>query len=75
MKNSPWQRGSGENVNGLLRQFLPKGENLKLYDQLELDHIAWLLNTRSRRLFGVKTPQAIIERDLDGGLIRVALDS
>lgn len=74
-RNAPWQRGSSENINGLIRQFLPKGENLKLYDQAELDHIAWLLNTRPRKRFGFKTPQELMEREMDGGLIRVALDS
>jgi len=48
-RNAPWQRRSSENINGLLRQFLPKGENLKLYDQPELDHIAWLRRQRVNR--------------------------
>ena len=74
-RNAPWQRGSSENINGLIRQFLPKGENLKLYSQAELDQLAWLLNTRPRKRFGFKTPQELMERELEGGLIRVALDS
>lgn len=74
-QNAPWQRGSSENINGLIRQFLPKGEDLKKYDQAELDYIAWLLNTRPRKRFGFKTPQEQMERELKGGLIRVALDS
>lgn len=72
---APWQRGSSENINGLIRQFLPKGENLKKYSQEELDHIAWLLNTRPRKRFGFRTPQQMQERELENGLIRVALDS
>jgi len=59
----------------LLRQFLPKGEELSNHSQADLDHIAWLLNTRPRKRFKFKTPQDLMERELDRGIIRVALDS
>lgn len=71
--HSPWQRGSNENTNGLLRQYLPKGEDLSVYSQAELDKIAWLLNTRPRKRFDFKTPQKMIENVLIESFSPVAL--
>jgi len=61
---SPWQRGSNENTNGLLRQFLPKGMDLSTLSPAQIARIEALLNNRPRRILGFRTPLEVFNQHL-----------
>ena len=63
---SPWQRGSNENTNGLLRQYFPKGESLAGITQERLDEVAAKLNRRPRKTLGFRTPAEKLTELIDG---------
>jgi IS30 family transposase len=63
---SPWQRGSNENTNGLLRQYFPKGESLTGVSQQRLDEVADKLNRRPRKTLGFATPAEKLAELIDG---------
>ena len=69
---SPWQRGSNENTNGLLRQYLPKGSDLSFYGPGMLDQIASELNSRPRKRHNWATPAEMLDKLLTNDNTEVA---
>jgi IS30 family transposase len=73
--HAPWQRGSNENTNGLLRQFFPKGTDLSGISQTEPNDVARLMNQRPRKTRGWKTPQEAMVEELAAFKSAVALET
>ena len=62
--HSPWQRASNENVNGLLRQYFPKGTDLSRWSAEDIEAVAHTVNTRPRKILGWKTPAEALDEHL-----------
>ncbi len=75
MRHAPWQRGSDENINEILRQFMPKGADISKASQEYLNNVADLMNTRPRQKSVWKTLNQTQEEEIAQFNLRVALAS
>jgi len=72
--HAPWQRGTNENTNGLLRQFMPKGKDLGDASQTWLNDVAALMNNRPRKILGWRTPAEAMAEEIEAFKSTVALE-
>ncbi len=73
--HSPWLRGSNENANGLIREYLPKGMDLSTVTQAQLTAIEHSLNSRPRAILGFATPQEVFDQLKINHIAGVALQA
>ena len=73
--HSPWQRGSNENANGLIREYLPKGMDLNLASQQQLTSIEYALNHRPRKILGFRIPHEVVSELNLNNIAGVALQA
>ncbi|MFC4161880.1 IS30 family transposase [Chitinimonas lacunae] len=73
--HSPWQRPSNENMNGFIREYLPKGIDLSVFSQTYLNDIARSLNTRPRKCLGFRTPEEVFQEHINRLKAGVALQT
>jgi transposase, IS30 family len=65
--HAPWQRGTNENTNGLIREFFPKRTDFCQHEEKEFSKVKMLLNNRPRKILGFRTPQEVFEAYLRTG--------
>ena len=73
--HSPWQRGSNENANGLVREFLPKGMDLSQVTHQQLTAIEHLINNRQRKIFNFHSPHEVFSKLTSDFIAGVALQA
>ena len=71
--HSPWQRGSNENANGMIREYLPKGMDLSIVSHQHLSAIERALNYRPRKIIGFQTPHEVFSNLTSDQIASVAL--